>query len=150
LKKNHFNVRIQLSEYTLPDLDTFFNSIEYFSNLHKNIVLEFFLWHDIKDKVKIEEILNMCKKRNITLHDKPLLNIHFFADISIKNYNNPCRFKIYYDDSNSFINSVFQFYNLIKSSLEKDENRNYRKQIFHSKAKDTGSIVEDKKGTSRN
>jgi O-antigen/teichoic acid export membrane protein len=71
-------VRIQLSENTVSVLDTFFESIEYFNNSRKDIVLELYLWHDI-EKDKINEFSKIFKDKNITLHNFPLTTIAFFA-----------------------------------------------------------------------
>jgi len=138
MKKNHFNVRIQLTEQTIPVLDVFFDSIEYFTLSNPITVLEFYLWYEKKNMQDYEKLIKMCKVKNIALHERPLLNIPFFADISPKGNDYSCKFNIYYEDSNSFINSIFQFYSLIKASYNKEavnENRNDRKQAFYQKTK---------------
>lgn len=149
MKKNHFNARIQLSEMTIPVIDVFFDSIEYFNLSNPNIFLELYLWYDknnVSDDGKIK-LINLCKIKNIALHERPLLNIPFFADISPRGNDYSCKFNVYYEDSNAFINSVFQFYSLIKASLNKEvinENRNDRKQAFYRKAQDKRAAVDDK------
>jgi len=147
MKKNHFNARIQLTEATIPVLDVFFESIEYFTLSNPIIFLEFYLWYDKKNVKDSEKLIKMCKIKNIALHERPLLNIPFFTDISPKGNDYSCKFNIYYEDSNSFINSIFQFYSLIKASSNKEvvnENRNDRKQAFYKKAKDKRSNMDVK------
>lgn len=150
MKKNHFNARIQLTEKVVPVLDVFFESIEYFTLSNPTMFLEFYLWYD-KKNVNDSNLVKMCKIKNISLHEKPLLNIPFFVDISPKDNDYNCKFNIFYDDSNSFINSIFQFYSLIKASANKEvinnENRNDRKQAFFKKAKDKRLNVDAKEKT---
>jgi len=147
MKKNHFNIRIQLSEKAIPVLDVFFDSIEYFNLSNPTIFLELYLWYNKKEVSESDKLTKMCKVKDIALHERPLLNIPFFADISPRGNDFSGKFNIYYEDSDSFINSIFQFYSLVKASSNKEvinENRHDRKQAFYRKTKDKRSNVDDK------
>lgn len=146
MKKNHFNARIQLTDKVVPMLETFFESIDFFNENNPNIFLEFYLWYD-KSTSDSNKIIEICKSKGITVHSRPLLNIPFFADISSTPNEYSCRFNVFYIDGDSFIKSIFEFYNLVKASLNKEianENRNDRKQAFYRKAKDKRSDMASK------
>jgi len=149
IKKKHFSIRVQLAECTISVLDAFFEYMKLFNENNPNILLELFLWYDnnMLETQSKKTLIESCKVNNITLHDHVIKYNKTLIDISTAKYDYECKFKLYYNDENSFINSVFQFFNIIKAMINKEivnENRSNRVKAIHQKNQDKRTIVDDK------
>jgi hypothetical protein len=157
-KLNKFNLRLELTNNILSQRtleDVFIKSILIFVSENK-IKLNIYFWYDSIDKSKINIIeskffSNFNNVINYSINEATRQSSVWFDIVSEANQNHceKYKFRLIYNDENSFVNCIFQFYSFVKAALNKgvveNENRNVWKQRFSKKERNKRTNLENKK-----